>query len=177
MSHPRRIVAALLAAGFLAVPPVAGRETEAAPPDRGSVADQLDRLNATLARIAELLERQAEGQRLELALKRVELANRRVESVEAELANTRSQRSSLQDNLSMVDAELESLASQAERSEPDDLPAVEEQVREAQRAMEILKGRMEDRDRSILELENELARRRRDLEVLQDRLDRELDGL
>lgn len=177
MLHPGRTVAALLAAGFLAVTPAMGQETEARPPDGGSVADQLDRLNATLTRIAELLERQAEGQRLDLSLQRVELASRRVDSVETELARARSERSSLQDNLYMMNVQLETLASQAERSDPEALPTVEEEVRQTEHAMELLEARLKEREQSVLELENELARRQRDLEILQDRLDRELEGM
>jgi hypothetical protein len=40
-----------------------------------------------------------------------------------------------------------------------------------------LQDQREAQDRRILELENELTRRRADLQALEDRLDRQLDGL
>jgi ATP/maltotriose-dependent transcriptional regulator MalT len=49
--------------------------------------------------------------------------------------------------------------------------------REAERGLKHLDTRIAETDARILEVENELARRSGDLQALQDRLDRELDGL
>lgn len=177
MLSQRSIAAVALAAGFLAAAPAWTQEEIARPPASDSVAGQLDRLNRTLARIAELLERQVQGQRLELSLQSVELAGRRVETIESDLARARSERTGLEDNRHQVRSVLETLASQVERSDPESLATLEERSREMERTLELLEVRIKERNLRSLELENELERRRRDLEVLQDWLAREVEAL
>jgi chromosome segregation ATPase len=171
------IATVLFAATLVAAGPAPSQEVDLLTPAPESVAGQLDRLNRTLTRIAELLERHIEGQRQEVSLKRLELATRRVETLESELARARSDLTSLEDNGYFVRSELETLASQAERSDPESLPALEDQVQETERTLRLVEERVKQRVQRILELENELTRRRQDLEALQDRLDRELEGL
>jgi septal ring factor EnvC (AmiA/AmiB activator) len=60
---------------------------------------------------------------------------------------------------------------------PEHLREVERMLDETQRMLVRLQDQREAQDRRILELENELTRRRADLQALQDRLDRQLDGL
>jgi chromosome segregation ATPase len=148
-----------------------------APAEPAGVATELQRLNATLTRIATLLERQLEGQRLDLRLKRLEVASRRVESLEDDLARARSSRTSLADERFGMQSRLEMMATEVEQSDSDSLPMYEAMTRQAERQMKLLDTRLAELDARILELENELTRRRDDLQALQDRLDRELDGL
>ncbi|HLE85290.1 MAG TPA: hypothetical protein VJG13_13200, partial [Thermoanaerobaculia bacterium] len=60
---------------------------------------------------------------------------------------------------------------------PDSLPMLEVMTRQVESHLERLDAQIAEADARILELENELTRRRQDIQALEDRLDRELDGL
>lgn len=179
MIRAARLAAALLLA-LLAFPMDVAAQPQRPPQERAaepaSVAAELGRLNATLERIAGLLERQLRGQRLDLMLKRVDGASRQVDALEAELGRLRSGRSNLVDERFRMQSRLEAMATEVEHSDPEALPAYEAMSREAERGLKHLDTRIAETDLRILEVENELARRRGDLQGLQDRLDRELDG-
>lgn len=181
MTRLSRIAAAsLLALGIAAPPPAAAQPQppEAEPVAQPStVAAELDRLNSTLERIAGLLERQLQGQRLDLMLQRVDVASRQVGSLEGDLAGLRSRRTSLVDERFGLQSRLEAMAAEVDASDPEALPVYEAMTRQAERGLEHLGVRIAETDARILELENELVRRRGDLQALQDRLDRELDGM
>jgi chromosome segregation ATPase len=180
MARLPRCTSLCLALLVLCSAPVAVRAEQPAPEASAApagVAAELQLLNSTLARIAALLERQLEGQRLDLRLKRLEVASRLVESLEDELARARSSRTSLADERFGMQSRLEMMATEVEQSDSDSLPMYEAMTRQAERHMKLLDTRLAELDARILELENELTRRRDDLQALQDRLDRELDGL
>lgn len=141
------------------------------------MAAELGRLNATLQQIAGLLERQLQGQRLDLMLKRVDVANQQVDSLEGEIGRLQSKRTSLADEHFAVRSRLETMATEVELSEPESLPAYEAMVRQLEQGLKHVETRITEMDARILEVENELVRRQGDLQVLQDRLDRDLDGL
>jgi chromosome segregation ATPase len=180
MTRVARLATALLLA-LLAVPVEATAQPRSslqeASVEPASVAAELGRLNVTLERIAGLLERQLQGQRLDLMLKRVDGASRQVDGLEGELGRLRSGRSSLVDERFRMQSRLEAMVTEVEHSDPEALPAYEAMSREAERGLKHLDTRIAETDARILEVENELARRSGDLQALQDRLDRELDGL
>lgn len=182
MARRPRSVPVLVTLLILCAPAVAVHARQAPPdPPAGSepagVAAELQRLNGTLDRIAELLESQLEGQRLDLRLKRLEVASRRVDALEEELSRVRSSRSSLADERFRMSSHLESLATEIEQADPESLPMYEAMTRQVERGLDRFDARIAELDARILELENELGRRRDDLQALEDRLDRELDGL
>lgn len=180
MAHRTRSTAVLLTVLALGASAAAVR-AQVPPPEAqaepAAVATELQHLNATLVRIAELLERRLEGQRLDLRLKRLEAASRRVDALEGDLGRARSSRSSLADQRFQMQSRLENLAAEVEQADPETLPNYERMLREAERIMERFETRIAELDARILEIENELGRRRADLQALEDRLDRELDGL
>ncbi|HSL83327.1 MAG TPA: hypothetical protein VLF66_11170 [Thermoanaerobaculia bacterium] len=147
------------------------------PAEPAAVAAELRRLNGTLARIVELLEDQLEGQRLDLRLKRLEAAARRVDALDGELARAKSGRTSLADERFHMQSRMESMVTEVDRADPEALPAYEAMTQQAERFLAHLETRIAEHDARILDLENELARRRADLQALEDRLDRELEGL
>jgi chromosome segregation ATPase len=160
-------------------PPVRGQQTPA--PDAPDVGEELARMNWTLTRIAEALERQAEGQRLDLSLRRLAVESERVAALERELQGAQATRTGLEDQQFQIRGRLAMFGSEIE-DVPDDMPPehlreVERMLDETQRMLVRLQDQREAQDRRILELENELTRRRADLQALQDRLDRQLDGL
>jgi len=161
--------------------PVAGQQAAGEPPPERTVGERLDQLNGTLTRIAELLERQVEGQRLDLALKRVQFGSERVETLERDLRNAEDRRSSLSDEQYRIRSRLEMMAGELEEMSPEDLegrrPMYEQMIGQAERELEILDTRIVETEQRIIDLEAELTRRRDDLRSIQDQLDRELAGL
>lgn len=172
------VPAAFPALGQQPAPRKAPAETSQATPD---VAEELVRLNRTLERIAELMESQAEGQRLDLSLRRLAVESERVAVLERDLRTAEATRTSLEDQRFSVRGRLTMLASEVETMPADTPPehfrGVERMTEEAQRMLTRFQSQMEAQDQRILELQNELTRRRADLQALQDRLDRELDGM
>lgn len=180
MARLPRCTSVCLAFLALCAVPIAARAQPGAPEVSAApagVAAELQLLNSTLARIAALLERQLEGQRLDLRLKRLEVASRRVDALEDDLSRARSSRTSLADERFGMQSRLEMMATEVEQSDSDSLPMYEAMTRQAERQMKLLDTRLAELDARILELENELTRHRDDLQAFQDRLDRELDGL
>ena len=158
-------------------PALARGALDPASPD---LAEELARLNRTLTRIADALERQAEGQRLDLALSRVAVESERVTNLERELQSAQATRTSLENEQFSISSRLGGLAYEVEASPDADattLKQIERMTEEAQRMLNRIGERIDAQDRKILELQNELTRRRADLQALQDRLDRQLDGM
>lgn len=180
MTHRRRYTTVLLTVLALCAP-VSSAWAQQSPPDApaepAAVAAELQRLNGTLARIAELLEHQLAGQRLDLRLKRLEAAARRVDALEGDLARARSGRTSLADERFQMQSRMETMATEVDQADPDSLPMYEAMTGQAERLLAHLDTRIAELDTRILDLENELTRRRADLQALEDRLDRELEGL
>ncbi|MFP3940338.1 MAG: hypothetical protein ACLF0P_08525 [Thermoanaerobaculia bacterium] len=180
MTSPARLALGIL---LVFAPAAAGpvlRAQEAPPAGSAepfAVASELQRLNSTLDRIATLLDRQLEGQALDLQLKRLEVASRRVDSLEEDLSRVRSSREGLTDERMRVETHLEHLAVEVEEADSEELPELEVSLRQAQRMMDRLESRTSELDARILALENELTGRRSDLQALEDQLDRELAGL
>ena len=180
MTSPARLTLGILlvfVSGATVSPLRAQEEGPDGAAEPAAVATELQRLNDTLGRIANLLERQLQGQALDLQLKRLEVASRRVDALEDDLARVRSSRTSLSDQRMQMQSRLEGLAADVEEADPEALRRYETMLREAERIMEHFEGRIAELDARILELENELTGRRSDLQALEDRLDRELDGL
>lgn len=186
---PRPLLARAVLA-LLLLPPLAGlagAPAAAQDPSAGSqaetpdVAEELVRLNRTLTRIADLMERQVEGQRLDLSLRRLAVESERVVNLERELQSAQASRTSLEEQQFAIRGRLTMLASELETmpadTPPEHLRDIERMTGEAQRMLDRFQSQREAQDQRILEIENELTRRRADLQALQDRLDRQLDGM
>ncbi len=179
------VVLALAAPGggalFAQLPGEADREPlEESADGPVEVESQLARLNRTLERIAGLLERQIEGQRLDLTLKRLELGNQRIQTLESELRQAEEKKRSLEDRQYEVQSRLKMFEDELERMEPEQIQdnrgSFTIMVGQAERELDVIEARLQETRRRILELENEVTRRRDDLRSLQDGLDRELGG-
>lgn len=160
--------------------PSAGSSADPQAEAEGDVQDQLARLNRTLERIAGLLERQVEGQRLDLTLKRLELGNRRIQTLESELRSAEEKARSLEDRQYEIQSRLKMFEDELERMEPEQIQdnrgSFTIMVGQAERELDVVEVRLQETRQRILELENEVTRRRDDLRSLQEGLDRELGG-
>jgi chromosome segregation ATPase len=145
-----------------------------------TVQEELARLNRTMSRIVELLEREAEDRRLGLVLERVELESDRVADLEAELRRLESAKRSLENERFQIQSHLESLADQLEEAALETpreaLRSLESAASGAERMLERLADQISEVEGRLAQTETELSSRRRDLQALRDRVDRALQG-
>lgn len=158
-------------------PPEETRDpTEAESPR--TLQQEVAQLNRTLERIADLLASQVDTQQIDVGMKRLEMLTSRLERSERELRNLRSRRSSLETEK----IALEEQRAQAELSlERGDVESVPEEARaffrQMDRQLDRVREELAETDRQSVELENQVAAQRRDLQAWQDFVDRRLGGL
>ena len=149
---------------------------EAAPqPVAAEVPAQLAQLNQTLAEIADLLERNLEGQRLGLVMARIQMSSGRSTGAEEQLATARTTRADLQNQKAKMEGQLQIFADRMDTGQVD-MTAEQIEVMADESALQIylLKKRIRRMDREIMELENALARHQQDLDDWQALIDRHL---
>lgn len=166
------VLAALLAVPLSAAPPSA--------PTAGTIPDELSRLNHTLEHIATLLERQVDGQNLDLLLRRVEIGSRRVTSLEQQLEKAESDKRNLEDQSYRLRSQVAAMKSQLDGMSADEQAANQNNYELGMKNMKdevkLSDFRVQQATQRVLDLQNELDARKRDLQGLQDLLDRKLQG-
>lgn len=154
---------------------ITAAQPPAAPSEQAELAEQLERLNRTLERIAESLTRQS---KLDLVVRRIELGADRVASLEKKLDAARAERTSLADERERTVENRDSLRREVERGV---LEATSAQLDAATARMDAEIRRISDRLRElggqIADLENRLVEQRTDHEEWQAYLDKLIDAL
>ncbi len=144
-------------------------------PVAAEVPAQLTQLNQTLAQIADLLERNLEGQRLGLVMARIQISSGRSTRAEEQLATARATRADLQNQKAKMEGQLQIFADQMDLGQVDMPPEqIEVMADESALQIDLLKKRIRGMDREIMELENALARYQQDLDDWQTLVDRHL---
>jgi hypothetical protein len=144
-------------------------------PVAAEVPAQLAQLNQTLAEIADLLERNLEGQRLGLVMARIQLSSGRSVKAEEQLATARATRADLQNQKARMEGQLQIFADQMDMGQVDMPPEqIEVMADESALQLDLLKKRIRGMDREIMQLENALARYQQDLDDWQALIDRHL---
>ena len=144
-------------------------------PVAAEVPAQLTQLNQTLAQIADLLERNLEGQRLGLVMARIQISSGRSTRAEEQLATARATRADLQNQKAKMEGQLQIFADQMDLGQVDMPPEqIEVMADESALQLDLLKKRIRGMDREIMELENALARYQQDLDDWQTLVDRHL---
>ncbi len=145
-----------------------------------TIEGELARLNRTLERIVGLLERQVEGQQLELTMRRIEVASSLSRSLAEELRRAREQRAAHEEERTRVQGRLASLAEAIESGDESVFGTSPAQLKQYTDQMglelKLATDRIRDLDLRIAELENELASRRQEIRAWQDLVDRRLGG-
>jgi chromosome segregation ATPase len=156
------------------------RAAEPAPDDAG-LSVELRRLDATLGRLVQLLERQLESGNAAVLMQRVQLMTSRMAPLEQELRAARSEQEGHQGELEDLELAALSLESQMER-ETEEGQIEEEQARgllEQQRQVfDARKKQIEDRlwaaQQRVIGLEQRLDARRTEIETWEGEIDRAL---
>lgn len=138
----------------------------------------LSEISSSLARIADLLERQAQGRRLDLAMQRIELRQRRLAPIESRLRSARSSRKSDMQQRSRMESQLENMANQFESGvlemDPTELSRMTDHF---ESELNLIKARLAATDDEIASLENEVSHYLREIEDWESWVDRELGDL
>ncbi len=154
---------------------VAARGQEELDTSQATLHSQLERLNDNIERIAMLLERSLQGQQLDLLIQRVEMGASRLAVAEQNLRSAQATRATLDNEKSEIEARLTQMASELDRGTLDmTLEEIEQYTRELDLHLQLLKDRLRDADREIIELENEVMRQRGHIRDWQDYIDEEL---
>ncbi len=171
----RIIVAALVISPLLATEPILAQESPAVSQESAPLTAQLQRLNQNIERIAKILEQSLQGQNLELLIQRVEMGSSRLAVAEGNLRSARATRNSLDDEKLEIEARLDQMADELDRGGLQmPLEDLERYTREMDLQLQLLKQRLREADREILELENEVTRQRANIRDWQDFIDQEL---
>lgn len=167
---PSVLLALLLLTGT-----VAGAQEEPVDSQAADLHSQLERLNQNIERIAALLERSLQGQQLDLMIQRVEMGANRLAVAEQTLRSAQATRSDLDDEKLEIEARLGQMAEALDSGTTDmPLEQIEQYTRELDLQLKLLKERLRDADRKIIELENEVMRQRDHMRDWQDYIDEEL---
>jgi len=166
----------LLVIAAISSPPVAAQDQ--APLRLSASETHLSEISSSLARIADLLESQIKGRRLDLVMQRIELRQRRLAPLESRLRSARaSRRSDLHQRL-RLESQLEDTANQFESGvleiEPAELSRMTDHF---ESELALIKARMQAADDQIAALENEVTRYRNEIEDWESWVDRELSDL
>ena len=146
-----------------------------AQPQVGALQTQLERLNDNIERIAALLERSLEGQHLDLLIQRVEMGASRLGVAEKNLRDAQATRSNLDDERFEIETRLARMAESLDSGATEmSLEEIEMYTGELDLQLKLLKEKLRDADREIIELENEVMRQRGNIRDWQDYIDEEL---
>jgi len=173
----RRIQRLLAVAVVVSLPGIAIAQQPAGETEAAQVLDQLTQINQALKRIADSLEGQLDGQRLDLMLKRLEVSERRVAVLQEQVQEAQASRSLLEDQKARTELQLSEMADRiaAGDLELSDTEA-ETVVTQMELDLEQSSARIAELDRQLVGLENELTRARKEIRDWQNFVDRELAG-
>jgi len=170
----RNLTALFSLAALIGATALFGQNAAPQPVD-AEVPDQLALLNQTMAEIADLLERNLEGQRLGLVMARIQLSSSRSAGAEQQLSATRATRADLEDQKAKMESQLGNFADRLEIGQVDmSAEDIETMADESTLQIKLLKNRIKALDREIVELEGALSRYQRDLDDWQTLIDRRL---
>ena len=164
-----RIVVLVCLVWLIAVP--ASRAQDAA---TARVAEEIAGVHASLDRLVELLETLLENQQVDLLLKRIDLLERRLEPTARRVRGAENGLESFESETNNLKAMLAQQKEQVEaeiRNGADPTQADSQRLVEELEAMiEFHETRVAEKTTSLRELEDELARRREAIEILDDLL-------
>jgi chromosome segregation ATPase len=162
----------------LAAAPAAA-ETPAPADPAARLVQEVGALNRNLERVANLLEEFLAKQEMDMLMKRIEFKSRRLSPLEQELRTARKERSNREEERSHLQMQMEEMErvleaqerEGAEESDADWAPGTKVRM---ETRMTYLRDAMDALDLRIMELENDLASRREEIEGWEEYLDREI---
>lgn len=180
----RRVLYAVALAAATLITPAASAQAPAASPPRAtaappSVEAQLAELNRSVQQLVDMMAVYLERQRVDLLIKRIELSSQRLLAREQELSKARDDRASVEEEVQRLSPMLDRMEEQLLEAETD--PANNPDADGTRRMLEELSGRLKwlgdkawNLDQTILQLESDLERQRRDVAAWEEVIDREL---
>jgi chromosome segregation ATPase len=154
-------------------------ETPAPADPAARLVQEVGALNRNLERVATLLEEFLAKQEMDMLMKRIEFKSRRLSPLEQDLRNARQERSRREEERSSLRVQLEEMERALEDEETEGAgashiewpPGTKVQM---ETRMTFLRDALDALDLRIMELENDLASRREEIEGWEEFLDREM---
>ena len=172
---PRLLVALALAVSS-ALPIVARAQQDAPPPSADAVAAGLRGIDASLAQLVRLMQKQAEQQDVALAMHRVELSTFLLIETGRQLSSKQDEREGLEDSVRSFDETVREMQSQLVKISPDEGPDEADDVRSSIARMEQEAAQQRDRlkriELEIGDLQNQASSQRDEIARWQDVVDR-----
>lgn len=162
------VLVAMVAAGA----PAAAQETEVA-----SLHAELVALNATMKQIAALLERQVEGQKLELVMTRVKLTAETMHRTEDALRAAEAEKASLEEQLEQLQFNYKSYFASLENSKEVPIEGLTQMRDQFVAQTNRVEARLRAVNPRVAELQNLLASQQTEVQEWQDFADRLLSAL
>lgn len=148
---------------------------QAPPPEAATLQSEIARLNQSIAQLVTMLRENMERQRLDLMLRRVEILHLDLAPLQEELRSARADKRSLEEEQMRLQTLFNDLEQQMSRSHDDAqvLRTSEEDQREHDLKVQLkfLAGRVDSAEQRIVELENELADKRRQIDFFEGIVD------
>jgi len=141
-------------------------------------AQEMRAINRSLQEIVSLLKDQARRQQTDLLMKRMETYHRALAAQEQELRRATSDRNSLTQELRGITARIEQISAESDIEKPGESRLPKEAMAQFRAEMDLqerlLKERLAVADQAILDLENDVARRRKEIAVWEEMVDTQL---
>jgi chromosome segregation ATPase len=171
----RRKRAVLLIAVLLAAAVAKGQT----PPKEqgGDLRSELTKLNKSVREIADLLAKQAEGQKLDLLMKRIELSSTRVGQMEQRLRSLQTERTDLEEQRQGMEMQLQELQASAESGASEVSRAeLEAALGRAESHRKHFASRLQAVGQELTELEGRLSSQQEELRGWQRFVDKRLSS-
>lgn len=157
----------------------AAAETPAPADPAARLVQEVGALNRNLERVATLLEEFLAKQEMDMLMKRIEFKSRRLSPLEQELRDARQERSRREEERSSLRVQLEEMERALEDEETEGAGAPHIEWTPTTKAlmetrMTFLRDALDALDLRIMELENDLASRREEIEGWEEFLDKEM---
>ena len=135
-------------------------------------------LNRTMQEIASLLREQLKKQQADVLMKRMEISGRALSTQEQELRGVVAERGTITDGLKEIQARIEQLKDDDGREAPPGVRRPENGLARERFELELreklLKDRLAASDQRVIELENDVARRRDEIKAWEELIDAQL---
>ena len=151
-------------------------------PDPTTTSADIRRIADNLEEIADSLRGLMADQNALLMMRRVELAEQRVAPLSRSVRNARTDAENRESEIMELNAVRESIESQIEQAlregqDPQQLNGEREEIQRLDSMIELREIQLEDDRRKAIEAEDELARARRKIEILDDKLEELIEAL
>lgn len=144
--------------------------------DLGNLEVEVAELNRSIGELVTLVRQYVQAHRVELLMRRLELKSRGMEPMQQELREARDSLDRAEEERARLEAQREAIEEEQREAPGEDSARMEQVKSEMERWQKLVNDKLWRINQTILDLENDLARGRREIEELEGMIDEELGG-